>query len=126
MLARSALLDARLHAARLLVGDDAEISLRDPFDEIGGRLFEGGVVAGLRGAWPRAREDEPARFVALLESRQFAEGLRDRFDSDWYRNPRAWAHLRTVGAGPAYEAVDADALVARADGVARAFEGALG
>lgn len=126
ILARSALLDARLHAARLLAGDDLEIALPDVFEEIGGRLFERGIVPGLRGAWPRAREDEPARFVALLESLQFAEGLRDRFDSDWYRNPGAWAHLRATGVAPANEPVDGSALGARADALARAFERALG
>jgi len=126
VLARSALLDARLHAARLLAGDDLKIALPDAFDEIGGRLFERGIVPGLRGAWPRAREDEPARFVGLLESLHFAENLRDRFDSDWYRNPGAWAHLRAVGVAPANEPVDVQMLATRADAVAHAFERALG
>ncbi|HXN31936.1 MAG TPA: hypothetical protein VN894_08745, partial [Polyangiaceae bacterium] len=126
LLARTALLDARLHAVRLLLGDDAEVALRDPFDELGGRLFEGGISPGLRGAWPRAREDEPARFIALLEAGPLANGLRDRFDSDWYRNPRAWGYLQGVGVAPAHEAVDPRALVVHVDGLARAFDGALG
>jgi hypothetical protein len=126
LLARTALLDARLHAARLLVGDDLETSNRDPFEEIGARLFQGGIVARLRGTWPRAREDEAARFVALLEARDFGADIRDRFDSDWYRNPRAWAHLRAVGVAAAHEAVDAQALSGRVNTIARAFDGALG
>jgi hypothetical protein len=125
-LARSALLDARLHAVRLLLGDDAETALSDAFDELGARLFEGGIIPGLRGAWPRAREDEPARFIGLLESPHFAETLRDRFDSDWYRNPRTWAHFQATGIAPAYEAIDAPALVGHVDRLARAFDGALG
>jgi len=126
LLARTALLDARLHAARLLLGDDAAFGLREAFDEVGGLLFEGGILPGLRGAWPWARQDEPARFIGLLESRPFAEGLRDRFDSDWYRNPRAWGHLRAVGVAPAHEAIDARGLAGQVDRLARAFDAELG
>lgn len=126
VLAHSALLDARLHATRLLLGDDTAFAPRDRFDELGVRLFERQLDPRLCGAWPAAREDEPARFVGLLESRPFGESLRDRFDSDWYRNPRAWAHLREQGAVPAHEPIDASELGARVDALARAFERALG
>jgi hypothetical protein len=126
VLARSALLDARLHAARVLLGDEAALAPRDRFDEVGARLFVRGLDPRFRGAWPGAREDEPARFIALLESGPFADSLRDRFDSDWFRNPRAWAHLRAGGVAPAREPVDTPALAAHVDGLARAFEGALG
>ncbi len=123
---RAALLDARLHAARILLGDDAALAPADRFDEVGGRLFDGGIPRRMRGAWPSSREDEPARFVALLESRRFAENLRDRFDSDWYRNPRAWAHFRSLGAAPALEPVDGKALASQVDLIARALDEALG
>jgi hypothetical protein len=126
VLARSALLDARLHATRLILGDDAAPAPRDRFDELGTRLFGRGLDPRLRGAWPAAREDEPARFVALLQSREFARQLRDQFDSDWYRNPRAWAHLQALGAAPAHESIGASALTAHVDELAREFEGVLG
>jgi hypothetical protein len=126
ILARSALLDVRLHAARLLLGDDAAFGQRDQFDELGVRLFGGGVSARLRGAWPLAHDDEPARFVALLGSRPLADRLRDQFDSDWYRNPRAWGHLRALGSGPALEAVDVPALAVQVDLLADVFARALG
>jgi hypothetical protein len=126
VLARSALLDARLHAARVLLGDDAAQAPRDRFDELGTRLFGRGLDPRLCGAWPAARDDEPARFVALLDSRAFAHDLRDCFDSDWYRNPRAWAHLQALGSAPAHESIDAPALTTRADELAREFEAALG
>lgn len=126
LLARSALLDARLHATRLLLGDDAAIAPRDRFDELGVRLFERPLDPRLCGAWPGAREDEPARFVALIDSRAFAEGLRDRFDSDWYRNPRAWDFFREHGSTPAHESMDASGLAARVDALAREFEWLLG
>jgi hypothetical protein len=126
VLARSGLLDARLHSARLILGDDAAFAPRDRFDELGTRLFGRGLDARLRGAWPGAREDEPARFIALLQAQAFANRLRDEFDSDWYRNPRAWSYLRSMGAEPAHETIDASALDAPVDALARAFEGALG
>jgi len=126
VLARTALLDARLHAARLLLAPAVTPTPRDLFDELTQRLFGLPLDARLRGAWPVARDDEPARFVALVEALPFTEALRDRFDLDWFRNPRAWAHVRAISAVPAAEAHDAKALDAGADRLARAFEGALG
>jgi hypothetical protein len=126
VLARSALLEARLHAARLLLGDDGAFAPADLFDEVGARLFENGVPARLRGAWPVARHDEVGRFVALAGAHAMAQTLRDSFDSDWYRNPHAWTHLRSLGASPAYQAIDAATLQALVGELARAFERALG
>jgi hypothetical protein len=126
VLARSALLDVRVHAARLLLGDDAAFAPSDLFDELGVRLFGAPLDARLRGAWPAARDDEPARLLGLVQSRSFGNALRDRFDVDWYRNPRAWAHLRAAAAGPAWEPADASSLEADAAAVARALEDALG
>jgi hypothetical protein len=126
VLARTALLDARLQAARLLLGDDAALAPRDLFDEMGGRLFGAPLDGRLRAAWPGARDDEPARFVGLVESLDFARALRDGYDVDWFRNPRAWTHLRAVSALSAHEACDPGALDAAVDALARAFEGALG
>jgi hypothetical protein len=126
VLARSALLEARLHAARILLGDDVAPASLGRFEEIGVRLFGAELDRRLWGAWPRARYDEPARLVALLEARPLAEGLRDQFDSDWDRNPRAWGHLRALGSGPAREAIAAETLDAHVSGLARAFEEALG
>jgi hypothetical protein len=126
VLARTALLEARVAAARLLLGDDATPAPRELFEELGPRLFGAPLDARLRGAWPPPRDDEPARFVGLVESRALGATLRERFDVDWFRNPRAWAHLRATSAAPAREPIDAKALAVEADAVARAFEGALG
>jgi hypothetical protein len=126
VLARSALLEARLHAARLLLGDDAAPAPQEQFEDIGVRLFERELDPRLRGAWPAAREDEPARFLGLIESVSLARSLRDQFDSDWFRNPRAWGHLRALGGSPAHEPVDASALAVQVDSVARTLEVALG
>jgi hypothetical protein len=143
VLARTALLEARVHAARLLLGDEAAFAPRDLFEEMGVRLFGSTLDSRLRGAWPHAREDEPARMLALLDAPSFAAGLRDRFDVDWFRNPHAWAHLRALAAVPAHEEPpgvlgapalsalgrepDAAArLEAKAGSLARAFEDSLG
>jgi hypothetical protein len=125
VLARTMLLDARLHATRLLLGDDADLAPRDRFEELTGRLFGRALDPRLRGAWPAARDDEPARFAALVEAPPMREDLRDRFDADWWRNPRAWAHLRAVSALPVRAPIEAPALDVSVDALARAFEAVL-
>ncbi|MDP9034108.1 MAG: hypothetical protein M3O50_04835 [Myxococcota bacterium] len=126
VLARTALLDIRLQAMRVLLGDDAELAPRADFDELGVRLFFAPLDARLRGAWPTAREDEPGRLVALLQSRGFADRLRDTFDVDWYRNPRAWSHLDGLAAVPENEPADGDTLEGQIAACLRFFEGLLG
>jgi hypothetical protein len=126
LLARSALLDARLHAARLLLGDEAVYAPAETFGELGPRLFGAALDPRLRGAWPAARLDEPARLVGLLQSPAMFHELRERFDVDWFRNPRAWEHLGALAAAPAREPVDAASLDGQASLLARAFEEALG
>jgi hypothetical protein len=126
ILARSALLEVRLHAARLLLGDESHLAPGDVFDEIGPRLFGAPLDARLRGAWPFARDDEPARLLALLQAPAQANELRERYDADWFRNPRAWTHLHALTAAPARESVEEPTLEAGVDRLARALEGSLG
>jgi hypothetical protein len=126
VLARTALLEARLDAARVLLAPEGGNVPEDRFAELTERLFGAPLDARLRGAWPGARDDEAARFVALVEAHPMTEELRNRFDVDWFRNPRAWAHVRAVSAAPAREPHDAKALDAGVETLARAFEGALG
>jgi hypothetical protein len=126
VVARAILLTVRLDAARLLLGDEADLAPRDAFAELGTRLFGSALDARLRGAWPAARDDEPARFAAALEAPSLGDELRDRFDVDWFRNPRAWTHLHAVSALAPREAVDAAALDTAARGVARRLEAVLG
>jgi hypothetical protein len=126
LLARTALLDARLHAARILLGDPEALAPRELFEEVGVRLFQSGLDERLRGAWPAARHDEPARLVGLLGARALRDGLRDRFDADWFRNPRAGVYIRTLSSLPAHEVTEPSTLLASADALAREFEEALG
>jgi hypothetical protein len=125
VLARTALLEARVAAARLLLGGD-EPGRRDAFDDIAARLFGAPMGRRFHGVWPAAREDEPARWLALLLTPELRASLRDHFDTDWFRNPRAWVHLRSLGAGPAFETVDEGALESGGDALVRSFEHALG
>jgi hypothetical protein len=123
-LARTALFEARLNAARVLLGDGG--AARDAFEDIGARLLGSPLDARLHDAWPVARDDEPARWLALLQAPAERRSLRDRFDIDWFRNPRAWAQLRSEGVGPAHEAVEENSLASGGDALVRSFEDALG
>jgi hypothetical protein len=128
-LARTALLEARTNAARLLLGDDAMFAPRDRFEELAARVFGGGLDTRLRGAFPAVRDDEPARWVGLLEALALRDALRAQFDDDWFRNPRAWSHLEGLGTHVAEgdpPAPPPDALDASAKALGRAFEEALG
>jgi hypothetical protein len=124
VLARTAFLEARLGAARIVLGEDG--AARDQFDDISARLFGAPLEGRFHGAWPVARDDEPARWVGLLQAPSLAASLRATFDTDWFRNPRAWAHLRSQGVGPAREPVEDAALDAGGDALVRSFEEALG
>ncbi len=124
VLARTALFEVRLSAARILLGDDVAAP-GDAFDDIGARLF-GSPLDGFRGTWPAAREDEPARFTALLQTPALHLEMRERFDRDWFLNPRAWSHLRSQGVAPAYEPVEEKSLESGVDALVHAFEDALG
>jgi hypothetical protein len=125
ILARTALLEARLDAARVLLGESGP-DTRDAFEEVSARLFGGAPLdPRLGGVWPAWRDDEPARWLALLQAPALRRSLREEYDSDWFRNPRAWVHLRALGARPAYEAVAEGVVDAGAADLARAFEDAL-
>lgn len=124
-LSRTALLDVRLHAARIILSA-LNGPRPEPFEEVGTRLFGQPLDVRLRGAWPHAREDEPARLVGLLQTPALRHALIDRFDVDWYRNPRAWTHLRAEGSLPAWEPIDDTPLDQAADALGRSFEEALG
>jgi hypothetical protein len=125
VLARTSLFEARLAAARILLGDDVGPA-RDVFDDVTARLFGAPLDARFHGAWPLAGVDEPGRWLGLLQATGLRRALRDEFDTDWFRNPRAWTHLRSTGAMPAHEPVEETSLEACGDALVRFFEDALG
>ena len=125
-LAFSALFEARVRAARVL------LSSADPsralFEEVSFRVFRSPLDAGLLGAWPIARDDDLARFVAALRAPLLVRSFVERFDEDWFKNPRAFESLRhTTFHVDAFEN-DVDAEAAATENArqhARAFEGTL-
>jgi hypothetical protein len=130
ILARTALLDARLGAARILLDGHGEtnagpIAPPDLFEELTTRVLGAPMPSALAAAWLAPRDDEPARFAALLTALPLASSMVAHFDVDWFRNPRAMPHLRAVAAVPAHESdlsVDVDASASL---LARVFEEAL-
>jgi hypothetical protein len=101
----------------------ATFAATDAFEELAARVFGAPLPRALSGAFPSLRDDEPARFLALATALPLARDLVDRFDADWFRNPRAMPHLRALGALPARE--EPIALEGAAASLARAFEEAL-
>lgn len=95
-LGRTLLATARLRAARALVRDDGA-----RIEELGARLFGAPLPRGLEGAWPLFRDDDDARLAACVEALPLARELVERFDEDWFRNPRAFDWMRARGAAPA-------------------------
>ncbi|MBX3186138.1 MAG: hypothetical protein KF819_03945 [Labilithrix sp.] len=120
----SMLLHARTLAVRVLLASAAPADARVVFEELTSRLFGAPLPASLEGAWPAARVVDAARIRALLDAHAFVHQLVDRFDEDWFANPKAGAHLASLACGPAFDA-DPPAEGAPAN-VARAFEEALG
>lgn len=126
VLARTALLHARLEAARFL---SSRAPSAIPFDDLTHRLFGVPLPRALAGAWPRADDDAPARLVALLTAPTLARDLVDRFDDDWFANPRAVLHVRAIASGPAHEDPSPEPgadLAKTVTPLARAFEEACG
>ncbi len=91
-LARTALIEARVRAARLLLSETAPS--RPLFEEVTFRVFGASLPTELFGAWPLPRADEPTRFLAALGAPDLAQSFTERFDEDWFRNPRAFETIR--------------------------------
>jgi hypothetical protein len=122
-LRHAAFVGLRTIALRVALAEASEI---DPsaFEEIAVRVFGGPLPDTLRDAWPDARVDDVARLAAATSAQGLLADLVDRFDEDWFANPRAGAHLASVACGPVAEpGWPSDAEIAR---LARASEEALG
>ncbi|MBX3200705.1 MAG: hypothetical protein KF894_21390 [Labilithrix sp.] len=128
-LARVLFATLRTSAATLLAGVRDPVR-EDELEELTARLFGAPLPRDLAAAWAlggfagSARVDAPARFVAAVRTHGVVRDLVDRFDEDWFDNPRAGAHLASIGAGPPWQGDVPDAEVARA--AARSFEETLG
>jgi hypothetical protein len=124
VLARTALFAARLEAGRFVIESDRGA---DRFEHVTARLFGVPLPAPLAGAWPAPRDDGRARLVGLLTGHALSRELVERFDIDWFANPRGVLHIRTIASGPAREEPPDPAHLANATlALTRAFEEALG
>jgi|GEM_PF-980131 len=94
------------------------------FEEMTARVFRAPLPDALRDAWPSTDACDAARLLGLLRTLAFAHDLTQRFDDDWYRNPKAGLHLVSLGAGPAFDDEDVEPDVPHR--LARVFEEALG
>lgn len=92
--ARGFSLALRLEAARALValGRAGE---RERVELCGDALLAP-FPAALDVVVPRPRRDAPARLVAALAAPLDHDALVERFDEDWFRNPRAAEHLLSL------------------------------
>ena len=108
------LFSARRLAARFLV------TRGRAFDELSERIFGEALPAALAGAVLRPHDDDDALGAALLTTVPLADELRDRFDEDWFRSPRAFEHLRSRSTVPSAEEAPTKEAALR---LARTFEG---
>jgi hypothetical protein len=121
-----ALLEARAVALAYLLAPSERRSDRALFEELTTEVYGQPLPPSLAGAFPRV-DRAAERVTALLTTLPLLTALRDQFDEDWFRNPRAWVFLRVrasapctaAPAGVAEETPDPLAL-------ARAFEEGLG
>lgn len=122
-LRRSMFVHARWLAVRFLLQVHERVDA-PLFEELGARVFGAPLPASLRDAWPAPRVDEAAHLLAMFQAHGFVRDLVSRFDEDWFRNPRAGAHLASLASAPVFDDLGVDdGAVAT---MARAFEEALG
>ncbi len=116
-------LHARTIAARAVLSAD-ETTSASLFEELTSRVFGAPLPPSMRDAWPEPRAGGPAQLLGVLGTQAFLRDLVQRYDDDWFRNPRAGKHLTSLACGPAF---DLEPLSPSAAGdLARAFEETIG
>jgi hypothetical protein len=116
----------RTQAARFLLASRENVDA-STFEELGVRVFGAALPNSMHHAWPEPRIDEASRLLALLSSQAFVRGLVSRFDEDWFRNPRAGAHLMSLACAPMWEEhVPTEGTNDDASALARFFEESIG
>jgi hypothetical protein len=104
VLAHAALFEARAIATRAILAGGPAPPSAGVFEEMTAVLFGVPLPRAFAGAWPPPRDDEPARLGALLTTDPFVRELVERFDVDWFANPRATLFLRARASAPARDA----------------------
>jgi hypothetical protein len=133
-LSRTLFMRLRTIAAELVAGVPPS-TRTDELEELTSRLFGVALPPPLAEAWSyggfggTSRVDAPARFLGALRSQAFVRDLVNRFDEDWFDNPRAAGHLANVSVGPVWQESEGEFGVAERQAIqffARAFEEKLG
>lgn len=127
-LARTLLFTLRTSAANVVLGMSE--SVNDEVESLGERIFGGPLPKNAAAVWAyggfsgSSRIDAPARLVGTVASYGLVRDLVDRYDEDWFDNPRAGTHLSGIAAGPigTGEIPDIDSIRA----IAARFEEMLG
>ncbi len=117
------LFELRKRAVAWLLARDAS---RGTFEELTTELFGAPLPATLAGAWPFPEDDVASRLLGAADAAPLEAELRERYDEDWFRNPRAFAELRARASLPLYEPpheIDAAAVARR---LAASAEAVLG
>src|SRR5690606_17006627 len=105
--ARALLFSLRVSAVRALAAHDLPAVLGS-FDEWTARVAGAPLPRAFAGAWPRWHDDEAARFYGAIDAVSFTRELVERFDEDWFRNPRAFEALSARALTPASETAFAE------------------
>ncbi len=92
--ARTALFSARIAAAQVVLKNGMS------FDDAAFALFGAELPRAFAGAWPCAHADDVSRWVGMTSGQTLFFELRAKFDADWFRNPRAVTHMRSILSAP--------------------------
>lgn len=117
------LLHVRALAARVVLGASEHVDA-SMFEEMTMRAFGTPLPSSMLDAWPAPRIDDPTRLLALLGTPAFVQSIVDRYDEDWFRNPKAGTHLTGLACGPGFDAEPPPDDAAKAIG--RWYEEVLG
>jgi hypothetical protein len=97
------LFELRQRAAAVLLSRaafDGSKSLSEMHERVTEQLFGVPLSSSLAGCLPRLREDAESRLVGGLLGLEFNDALITQHDEDWFRNPRAVEHVRSLAALP--------------------------
>jgi hypothetical protein len=109
----------------------ASLGAGDETEELTARLFGRPLTPALGSIWSTggfsgaSRLDAPARLAGAIRAFDLFRTLVDRFDEDWFDNPRAGVHLASIGGGPIHRPFQ-ETEVELVPVLARTFEEKLG
>jgi len=120
----------RIDALRVAVAASMATShsaSREHFQLLGERVLGAAPPTALLGVVPAMRPGDGAALVGTLLAVKDHRTLRERFDQDWFRNPRTGEHLRrTMAAADDVGVLEGVSLIDQATEIAEILEGIVG